>query len=123
MKEVRAKEAPQPIGPYSQALVHGELVFCSGQLGLDPLTGSLPEGAEAQARQALNNLRAVLEEAGSSLSRSLKVTIFLTDLACFSDVNRVFAEFFSPPFPARTAVQVTALPKGAAVEVDIIAVR
>lgn len=123
MKEVKVDGAPSPIGPYSQAVVHGELVFCSGQLGLDPATGLLAEGAVEQARQALVNLEAVLRGAGSSLHQSLKVTVYLTDLSCFSEMNKVYAEFFVPPYPARTAIQVSALPKGAAVEIDVIAVR
>jgi 2-iminobutanoate/2-iminopropanoate deaminase len=123
MKEVRVDEAPSPIGPYSQAIVHGDMVFCSGQLGLDPTTGVLVDGAVEQARQALKNLEAVLNGAGSSLHRALKVTMYLTDLSCFSEMNKVYAEFFVPPYPARTAIQVSALPKGAAVEIDVIAIR
>lgn len=123
MKEVRVADAPSPIGPYSQAIVHGDLVFCSGQLGLDPTTGVLVDGAVEQARQALKNLEAVLNGAGSSLHRALKVTMYLTDLSCFSEMNKVYAEFFVPPYPARTAIQVSALPKGAAVEIDVIAIR
>ncbi len=123
MKEVRVGDAPAPIGPYSQAVVHGDLVFCSGQLGLDPATGKLAEGAVKQARQALVNLESVLRGAGSSLHRALRVTVYLTDLSLFLEINEVYAEFFVPPFPARTAVQVSALPKGAAVEIDVIAAR
>ncbi|MCG7844767.1 MAG: Rid family detoxifying hydrolase [Methanomassiliicoccales archaeon] len=123
MKEVRTPKAPEPIGPYSQALVQGELIFCSGQLGLDPVSGSLPPSAPEQARQALLNLEAILEEAGSSLSKVLKVTIYLIDLSSWADVNRVYSEHFTPPYPARTAVQVSALPKDACVEIDIIAAR
>jgi 2-iminobutanoate/2-iminopropanoate deaminase len=123
MIEIKVPGAPQAIGPYSQALVHGDLVFCSGQLGLDPFTGMIPAGAPEQARQALANLEAVLNGAGSSMPKVLKVTVFLTDLSAFAEINRVYAEFFSPPYPARTMVQVTALPKGAAVEIDLIARR
>jgi len=123
VKEVRVGDAPAPIGPYSQAVVHGDLVFCSGQLGLDPATGKLAEGAVKQARQALVNLESVLRGAGSSLHRALWVTVYLTDLSLFLEINEVYAEFFVPPFPARTAVQVSALPKGAAVEIDVIAAR
>jgi 2-iminobutanoate/2-iminopropanoate deaminase len=104
-------------------VVHGDLVFCSGQLGLDPATGKLAEGAVKQARQALVNLESVLRGAGSSLHRALRVTVYLTDLSLFLEINEVYAEFFVPPFPARTAVQVSALPKGAAVEIDVIAAR
>ncbi|MBI0582238.1 MAG: RidA family protein [Methanomassiliicoccales archaeon] len=123
MKEVRVDDAPSPIGPYSQAVVHGDLVFCSGQLGLDPVKGVLVEGAVEQARQALVNLEAVLGGAESSLHDALKVTVYLTDLSVFSEINKVYAEFFVRPFPARTAVQVSALPKGASVEIDVIARR
>jgi 2-iminobutanoate/2-iminopropanoate deaminase len=123
MKEVRVAEAPSPIGPYSQAVLHGDLVFCSGQLGLDPLSGKLAEGAVEQTRQSLLNLESVLRGAGSSLHHALKVTVFLTDLSYFADINKIYAEFFLPPFPARTVVQVSALPKGAAVEIDVIAER
>lgn len=123
MKEVRVDNAPAPIGPYSQAIVHGDLVFCSGQLGLDPATGTLPGDSVQQARQALANTEAVLRGAGSSLHQALKVTVYLTDLSCFAEMNRTYAEFFASPFPARTVVQVAALPKGAAVEIDVIARR
>lgn len=123
MRSIRVDEAPGPIGPYSQAVECQGLVFCSGQLGILPEDGTLPSGTAAQARQALLNLQAVLRGAGSSLSKALKVTVYLTDLRDFSSVNQVYAEFFTEPFPARTAVQVAALPKGAAVEIDVIATR
>lgn len=123
MKEVRTNNAPLPIGPYSQAITNGDLIFCSGQLGIDPDTGALAPSASEQARQALLNLQAVLGEAGSSLSRALKVTVFLTDLSYWAEVNAVYSELFAPPYPARTAVQVSALPKGALVEIDAIAAR
>lgn len=123
MREVQVENAPSPIGPYSQAIVHADIIFCSGQLGLDPSTGKLAEGAEEQARQALTNLESVLTGAGSSLHKALKVTLYLTDLSFFAGVNKVYAEFFVPPYPARTAIQVSALPKGAAVEIDVIAIR
>jgi len=123
MREVRVDEAPQPIGPYSQAVICKDLVFCSGQLGLDPASGSLLPTTVEQSKQALVNLEKVLQGAGSSLHQALKVTVYLTDLSAFADVNSAYAEFFTPPYPARTAVQVAALPKGAAVEIDIIASR
>ena len=120
---MRADGAPAPVGPYSQAVVCGDLVFCSGQLGLDPATGAMAEGAVAQARQALANLQAVLQAAGSSLDRAIKVTVYMTDLSRFPEVNGAYADFFEPPFPARTAIQVAALPKGGEVEIDVIALR
>lgn len=123
MEEIKVDEAPMPVGPYSQAISHGDLVFCSGQLGIDPATGALAEGVVAQARQALTNLDAVLRGAGSSLRNSIKVTVYLTDISRFPNVNEVYSEFFDRPFPARTAVQVAALPKGASVEIDVVAWR
>lgn len=118
-----AAGAPKPIGPYAVANRAGNLVFASGQLGLDPLTNQLaPGGIEAEARQALTNLKHVLEAAGSSLSLVVKTTIFLRDMNDFSLMNNVYAEFFSEPYPARTTVQVAGLPRGAAVEIEAIGV-
>ena len=118
--------APRPFAgaPYNQAIALPGLVFCSGQLGLDPESGVLVEGGvEAQARRALQNLQAVLEAAGSDLSRVVKTTVFVTDLADFGTVNRVYAEFFPDAPPARSTVQVAALPGGGLVEIEAIAAR
>ena len=114
--------APAAIGPYSQAVVAGGLVFVSGQIPLDPATGELvPGGAGAQAGRALVSLRAILEAAGSGLHRVVKTTVFLTDLADFAAVNAVYAGFFPADPPARATVQVAALPRGAAVEIEAVA--
>ena len=114
--------APAAIGPYSQAVVAAGLVFVSGQIPLDPATGELvPGGAGAQAGRALASLRAVLEAAGSGLDRVVKTTVFLTDLADFAAVNAVYAGFFPADPPARATVQVAALPRGAAVEIEAVA--
>jgi 2-iminobutanoate/2-iminopropanoate deaminase len=114
--------APAAIGPYSQAVVAGGLVFVSGQIPLDPATGELvPGGAGDQAERALASLRAVLEAAGSGLHRVVKTTVFLTDLADFAAVNAVYAGFFPAEPPARATVQVAALPRGAAVEIEAVA--
>jgi 2-iminobutanoate/2-iminopropanoate deaminase len=114
--------APAAIGPYSQAVVAGGLVFASGQIPLDPATGELVSGgAGAQAERALISLRAVLEAAGSGLHRVVKTTVFLTDLADFAAVNAVYAGFFPAEPPARATVQVAALPRGAAVEIEAVA--
>ncbi len=119
---VVAGKAPKPIGPYSVAIVHGDLVFASGTLGLDPETGEFaPGGIEAETRQSLTNLAAILEAAGSSMSLVLKTTVFLRDMADFPRMNAVYAEFFAKEPPARSAVQVAALPKGAAVEIEAVA--
>jgi 2-iminobutanoate/2-iminopropanoate deaminase len=124
-REVIATEhAPAAVGPYSQAIRAGDLVFTAGQLGLDPPTGRLVEGGvDAQARQALTNLKAVLEAAGSSLERVVKVTVFLQDINDFKAVNGVYAQFFTQDPPARSAVQVAALPLGGLVEIEAIALR
>jgi len=119
---VVSNDAPAAIGPYSAANRFGDLVFTSGQLGIDPATGELVEGGiEAQTRQALTNLRSVLEAAGSSIDLVLKSTVFLKDIANFSRMNAVYAEFFTTDHPARSAFQVAALPKDAEVEIEAIA--
>lgn len=123
MKSVETASAPAPIGPYSQAVVHGSLVFASGQIPIDPATGTLIEGGvEAQTERVIRNLRAVLEAAGSDLDRVLKTTVYVTDLSLFARVNEVYARYFgSAPSPARATVEVAALPLGASVEIDAIA--
>jgi 2-iminobutanoate/2-iminopropanoate deaminase len=115
--------APAALGPYSQAIVVGELMFCSGQLGLDPTTGELADGVEAQADRALRNLRAVLDAAGLTLGDVVKTTIFLADMADFATVNAVYATYMPDPPPARSTVQVAALPKAGLVEIEAIACR
>lgn len=119
---VVASKAPKPIGPYSVGIVHGELVFASGMLGLVPQTGELaPGGVEAETRQSLQNMAAILEAAGSSMSLVLKTTVFLRDMADFARMNAIYAEFFHDEPPARSTVQVAALPKGGAVEIEAVA--
>lgn len=119
---LHSSKAPAAIGPYAQAVRVGPWVFCSGQLGLDPQTGQLVEGGiQAQTRQALRNLQAVLEAAGASLDHVVKVTVYLQDMAEFAQMNQVYGEFFREPYPARAAVEVAALPKGARVEIEAIA--
>jgi len=116
--------APAAIGPYSQGIATGELVFCSGQIGLDPASGNLVEGGvEAQAERALRNLAAVLDAAGCSFGDVVKTTLFLADIADFTMVNGVYGRFMPDPPPARSTFAVGALPKGALVEVEAIAVR
>lgn len=119
---VTTTQAPAAIGPYSQALVTAQMVFTSGQLGLDPVTGNLVAADLAtEARQALHNLAAVLAAAGTSLDQVVKTTVYLVDMQDFAAVNAVYAEFFRPPFPARVCVAVAALPKGGRVEIDALA--
>lgn len=118
---VSTSQAPSAIGPYSQAIRHGELLWASGQLGLVPATGALVAAdAAAQTEQALRNLEAVCREAGTSLAKALKCTVYLTDMADFPVVNAVYERFFTQPYPARATVQVAALPRGGLVEIDAV---
>lgn len=122
-KIVRSDRAPEPIGPYSQAIVAGSLVFTSGQIAIDPQSGQLVAGGvEQQTEQVIKNLQAVLEAAGSSLDRVVKVTIFLKDMADFTKVNEIYGRYFGQALPARSTVEVARLPKDVAVEIDCIAV-
>jgi len=121
-QEVKTDKAPKAIGPYSQGVVAGGFVFCSGQIALDPASGELNTGPiEDQARLVLKNLGAVLAAAGSSYDQVVKTTIFLLDMNDFNKVNQVYAEFFKSPFPARATVQVARLPRGARVEIEAVA--
>lgn len=113
--------APAAIGPYSQGIRVGELVFTAGQIGLDPASGELAEGVSAQAERALRNVAAVLDAAGSSLERVVKTTIFLADMNDFNTVNEVYATHFATPYPARSTVAVAGLPRGASIEIEAIA--
>jgi 2-iminobutanoate/2-iminopropanoate deaminase len=121
-RALHTDHAPRALGPYSQAIVANGLVFCSGQLGLDPATGTMVAGdAGDQARQALDNLRAVLASAGTDFGHAVKITLFLVDLADFAAVNAVYAEYMIEPAPARSTVEVSRLPASARVEIDVIA--
>ena len=115
--------APAAIGPYSQAIASGDLLFCSGQLGLEPATGELADGVEAQADRAMRNLVAVLDAGGATLADLVKTTIFLADMADFAAVNAVYGRYVPDPPPARSTVQVAALPKAGRVEIEAIARR
>jgi len=114
--------APQAIGPYSQAIRAGGWLFTAGQIGLDPATGEFAgEDVESQARRAMHNLRAVLEEAGASMEQVVKTTIFLADMGDFAAVNAIYGSHFEPPYPARSTVAAAQLPKGARVEIEVVA--
>jgi len=116
--------APRPVGPYSQAIVSGDLVFCAGQVGLDPATGRLVQGGTAaEAARAIENLSAVLSAAGATLADVVKTTVYVVDLQEWGLVNEVYGRYFPTPAPARATVQVAALPAGARVEIEAIAVR
>lgn len=120
-KRINTDKAPAAIGPYSQGITTGGYLFTSGQLPIDLKTGKLSEGSiEEQAHVALTNLKAIAEEAGTSLDKAVKTTVFLADIANFKAVNSVYAEYFAEPFPARSAFQVAALPLGAALEIEAI---
>lgn len=118
---VSTNKAPQAIGPYSQATIIGEMVYTSGQLGMDPQTMELEEAVQAQAHQACKNLIAILEEAGSCIENVIKTTVFLDDMNDFVAVNEVYAQYFKEPYPSRSAIEVAKLPKAAKVEIEAIA--
>lgn len=122
-KVIATTAAPGAIGPYSQAIDTGAFVFASGQIPINPATGSIPEGIEAQTRQALANVKAILAEAGLTVDNVVKTTVFLADMNDFAAMNAVYAEVFTAPFPARSAVAVRELPKQVLVEVEVLAAR
>ena len=123
MKEViSTKAAPAAIGPYSQAIKVGNLGYTSGQIPIDPATGNFVEGGiKEQTRQSLSNVKAILEEAGLTMANVVKATVFMADMNVFADMNAVYAEFFAEPYPARSALAVKTLPKGALVEIEVVA--
>jgi 2-iminobutanoate/2-iminopropanoate deaminase len=122
-QRISSGNAPSAIGPYSQGIVAGDLVFCSGQAGLDPATGRLVEGITAQTERTIRNLEAILDAAGAGLGDVVKTTCFLADIADFAAFNEVYARFFPDPPPARSTIQAAALPMGALVEIEAIALR
>ena len=117
---IQTSKAPAAIGPYSQAIRAGRTVYLSGQIGLDPATGNLREGLEAQIRQVIANLRAVAEASGGTLDDIVKMTLLLADMADFKTVNDILAKTFTPPYPARATYQVAALPRAARVEIEAV---
>ena len=124
LKVINTQKAPQAIGPYSQAVQAGDTVYVSGQIPLDPETMEVVDGGiAAQTHQVFKNLGAVLEEAGVSYARCVKLTIYLVDLAVFAEVNEIMKSYFSAPYPARATIQISQLPKGSLVEVDAVAVH
>ena len=122
MKAISTQKAPAAIGPYSQAIQVGTLVYTSGQIPIDPAIGSFVEGGiKEQTRQSLANVKAILEEAGLTMGNVVKTTVFMADMNDFADMNAVYAEFFAEPYPTRSAVAVKTLPKGALVEIEVVA--
>ena len=123
-KVISTSKAPAAIGPYCQAIQVGNFVYTSGQIPIDPSTGQFAEGGiKEQTRQSLLNVKAILEESGLKMSDVVKTTVFMADMNDFADMNKVYAEFFSEPYPARSAVAVKTLPKGALVEIEVVACR
>lgn len=122
-KIIATQNAPAAIGPYSQAVDLGNLVYCSGQIPVNPATGEIPEGIKAQTAQSLANVEALLDEAGLTLGDVVKTTVFLADMSLFGEMNEVYGEAFSQPYPARSAVAVRELPKQVLVEIEVIAAR
>jgi 2-iminobutanoate/2-iminopropanoate deaminase len=124
-KEILTKEAPAPIGPYSQAIDAGSFVFCSGQIPLDPISGEIigTGDVEAQTRQVMKNIAAVLKQAGADFNKVVKTTIFLKNMGDFPKVNSIYGEFFEAPYPARSTVEVARLPKDVLVEIEVIIAR
>lgn len=121
-KIISTTKAPSAIGPYSQAMQVGNLIYTSGQIPINPATGSFVEGGiKEQTRQSLLNVKAILEEAGLAMGNVVKTTVFMADMNDFADMNAVYAEFFAEPYPARSAVAVKTLPKGALVEIEVVA--
>ena len=121
MKEIKTNKAPAAIGPYSQAIVTGDMLFTSGQIPVNPDTGEIPDGAVAQANQVFTNLKNLLEEAGTSIDNVVKTTVFIKSMEDFAKINEIYEKYFSSPYPARSCVEVARLPKDVLIEVEAIA--
>ena len=120
MKEVKTTNAPAAIGPYSQAIISGNMLFTSGQIPINPATGEIPEGVEAQARQALTNVKNLIEASGGSMNKVVKTGVFIKSMNDFAKINEIYAEFFTEPYPARSCVEVARLPKDVLLEIETI---
>ena len=123
MKIIQTNSAPAAVGPYSQAVETDNFVFASGQIALNPATGEMAEGIEAQAHQALKNAQAVISASGAKWENVIKTTVFITNIDDFSKVNEIYATYFKQPYPARSCVEVSKLPKGALIEIEVIAAK
>lgn len=121
MKQIKTDKAPAAIGPYSQAIVSGNTVFCSGQIPINPENGEIPEGVQAQAHQVFRNIKNLLEAAGSSIDKTIKTSVFIKNMDDFAEINAIYAEYFTEPFPARSCVEVARLPKDVLLEAEVIA--
>lgn len=121
MKQIKTDKAPAAIGPYSQAIISGNTVYCSGQIPINPETGAIPEGVAAQAHQVFKNIKNLLEAAGTSIDNVIKTSVFIKDMNDFAEINAIYAEYFTEPYPARSCVEVARLPKDVLLETEVIA--
>lgn len=121
MKKISTDKAPQAIGPYSQAIITNGFMFCSGQIPINPETGDIPEGVEAQAHQVFKNIKNLLESGGSSIDKVVKTSVFIKDMNDFAKINEIYAQYFTEDFPARSCVEVARLPKDVLLETEVIA--
>lgn len=121
MKQIKTDKAPQAIGPYSQAIISGNTVYCSGQIPINPETGEIPEGVANQAHQVFKNIKNLLEAAGTSIDNVVKTSVFIKDMNDFAEINAIYAEYFTEPYPARSCVEVARLPKDVLLETEVIA--
>ena len=121
MKQIKTDKAPAAIGPYSQAIVSGNTVYCSGQIPINPETGDIPEGVSAQAHQVFTNIKNLLEASGTSIDNVIKTSVFIKDMNDFAEINSIYAQYFTEPYPARSCVEVARLPKDVLLEAEVIA--
>ncbi len=121
MKKISTDKAPQAIGPYSQAIISNGLMYCSGQIPINPENGEIPEGVEAQAHQVFKNIKNLLEAGGTSIDNVIKTSVFIKDMNDFGKINEIYAQYFTEPFPARSCVEVARLPKDVLLETEVIA--
>lgn len=121
MKQIKTEKAPAAIGPYSQAIISGNTVYCSGQIPINPETGEIPEGVANQAHQVFKNIKNLLEAAGTSIDKIIKTSVFIKDMNDFAEINAIYAEYFTEPYPARSCVEVARLPKDVLLETEVIA--
>ena len=121
MKQIKTDKAPAAIGPYSQAIVSGNTVYCSGQIPINPKTGDIPEGVSAQAHQVFTNIKNLLEASGTSIDNVIKTSVFIKNMKDFAEINSIYAQYFTEPYPARSCVEVARLPKDVLLEAEVIA--
>ena len=121
MKQIKTDNAPAAIGPYSQAIISGNTVFCSGQIPINPATGDIPDGVSAQAHQVFKNIKNLLDASGTSIDNVIKTSVFIKDMNDFAEINAIYAEYFTEPYPARSCIEVARLPKDVLLEAEVIA--